>query len=146
MAASKTEVEMTVDTFNIDMGGRLRNGNVYSMSPEHADHLMAMGFAKKPTAKGRTLTEQTQEEELTELRARLAALEGTPPDRRSMTVGDVGLATPPSPQEPAPALEGQPPVVRTAATRRRLGIPDLHLGDESPSDTETETTSESEED
>lgn len=135
--ADMVEVEMTVDTYNTDMGGRLRSGNVYSMATEYADHLKAKGFAKTPTKTGRNLTEQTLAQENAELKERLARLTGDGNYMNSITAENVGGEVPPAPVEsapvepapvePAPAPEG-PPVVLTSATRRRAGLPGMDTG------------------
>lgn len=118
----KVEVEMVMDTFNLAMGGRLREGNVYPLAPEFADHLMAQGLARKPTRRGRQLTQMTEEEEIADLESRLAALRG----HEAGGVGSMVMGSPVS-REPAPTPPGEQPapVVRTSSARSRTGIPGL---------------------
>lgn len=130
MAAEQQEVEMTVDTFNLDMGGRLRAGHVYKMNEEHADHLKARGYAKNPTKSARDRTAQTQEEEIAELRSRLERLTGDNNFGNIVTEGSVSTLQHPEPPAPEPPAPEGPPVVMTSSTRRSRGIPDLEADEE----------------
>lgn len=119
MAGEKKAVEMTMDTFNQDMGGRLREGHVYEMAPEYADHLMAQGLARTPTKRGREQTELTQEEEVAELEARLAALRGHSPE---LGVSSQIMGAPS--REPSPVvLSGNPVVARPVTAQTRTAAP-----------------------
>lgn len=114
----RVEVQMTMDTYNTDMGGRLREGHVYEMSAEYADHLMAVGLARTPTKRGRELTEQTQEEEIAELEERLARLRGDAPGGAgSMIMGAPNREPAPVPHEGSPLVSRPVTGQRTARSQ-----------------------------